>query len=188
MVSPVISCVLRWNYRNPRERATATGLLCTSCDCERLAGHRRPVVPDPAGEALLADLAGGKGKDDGRGVRRFGAEGNAVLEQKAHHGHEGDALVAIDEGVIFREPKGIGSRRFSHLRLFVTPFIDRTLKGRSQHSFLAQARSSTKAAQLAAMDCDGLLVSDPERLIRLAHGNARRSIWRAPRACPCTCP
>src|SRR6266436_2180629 len=187
MVSPVISCVLRWNYRNPRERATATGLLCTSCDCEGLAGRRRPIVPDPAGQAFLADLAGGKREDDGRGVRGIGLESNSIFVEEYCHCHEGDALIAIDEGVIFREPKGIGSRKFSHLRLFVPPFIDRTLKRRPQHAFITQARSSAEAAQLAAMDCDGLLVSDPERLVRLAHGSARL-IWRAPRACPCTCP
>src|SRR3974377_1632273 len=42
--------LLPWNYRNPTGRATAMGALFTSCVCERLAGLRRPVVPDPAGE------------------------------------------------------------------------------------------------------------------------------------------
>ena len=45
----------------------------------------------------------------------FRVESNAVLEQKAHHGHEGDALVAIDECVIFRQAKCISCRKFGHV-------------------------------------------------------------------------
>ena len=51
--------------------------------------------------------------------------------------HEGDALVAVDKCVIFRQPKCIGRGQIGEARLFVTPFVDWTLKRRSQHAFVA---------------------------------------------------
>jgi len=118
---------------------------------------------------LLADFAGREGEDDRSGLRGLGTECDAVLEQKPHHGHEGDAFVAIDEGGILCQSKRIGCCQPSHVRPVIPPFVDRTFECRPQHAFVAQTGCSAEAAQLTAMDCGGLLVADPKRLFRLAH-------------------
>ena len=77
----------------------------------------RPIVPDPAGQAFLADLTGGEGEDHGGGVRGIGTQKLIVATQKDHHAREGDALVAIDEGMVAGKAERVGRRERSHVRL-----------------------------------------------------------------------
>src|SRR6185312_9828878 len=138
----------------------------------------RPIVPDPADEAFLADFTGGKSKNDRRCLRGIRGEHNAVPAQEHHHRHEGDTLVAVDEGVILSESKRIGGRQLGQRRLLISPLVDRALQRRSQHAFIAQSRSTAKTAELAAMDCNGLLVGNPDRLMQLAHLASVASVSR----------
>src|SRR5207237_3021648 len=68
----------------------------------------RPIIPDPAGQAFLADLARGEGEDDGRGMRRLGRKGYVVAAQENHHGVERDTLVAVHEGMVTSQTEGVG--------------------------------------------------------------------------------
>src|ERR1043165_9028747 len=52
----------------------------------------RPIIPDPASQAFLADLSGGEGEDDRRRVRRVRRKGYVVDAQEDHHGVDRDTL------------------------------------------------------------------------------------------------
>ena len=132
----------------------------------RLGG---PIVPDPARQAFLADLAGREGKDDGGRVRGVGLESHSILLEECHHSHESDALVSIDKSVIFRQPERVCGGKPRRFGLFIAPFIDGAFECRAQHAFIAQTGRASKAAQLPAMNCYCLIVSDPQGLFGVAH-------------------
>ena len=92
-----------------------------------LASLGRPIIPDPTRQAFFADFAGCERKDHGCRLRGFRVERNAVLEQKAHHSHESDTLVAINEGMIFSEAEGIGRGQFGKSRALIEKLVDRSL-------------------------------------------------------------
>src|SRR5262249_12221154 len=96
-------------------------------------------------------------------------ESDAILHQKRHHRHEGDALVPIDKSVVLRKPECVSRRQFRQRRLLVLPLVDRAFERRTQHALIAQAGRPAEAAKLATMYCDGLFVGDPKRLVGLAH-------------------
>src|SRR5215831_4403359 len=57
----------------------------------------RPVVANPASEALLAHFAGREREDDVGGVRLLWGESRTVLSQERHHGHERDSFIAVNK-------------------------------------------------------------------------------------------
>src|SRR6476659_4429814 len=83
----------------------------------------RPIIPDPAGQAFLADLACGEGEDDGRGVRRVGRKGYVVAAQEDNHGVERNTLVAIHEGMVTGQTERIGCGECSDIRPPLIPSV-----------------------------------------------------------------
>src|SRR4029079_5051077 len=106
----------------------------------------RPIIPDPAGQAFLADLAGGEREDDGGGVLRFRIEANPVLQKEDPHRQESDALVAVDKRMIFGKPERVSRSEFGQLGPFIPPLVDRALQRRPQHALVAQAWRTAEAA------------------------------------------
>src|SRR5262249_52053518 len=152
---------------SPRMSQFSCGISAKRWAGQRRRGHTprlsgTPVVVNPAGEAHLADLARSERENNFRGLRRIRGKGNAVLAEKCHHRHERDALVAIDKSMIPGEPECVSCGQYGKWRFLVTPFVVRSLKRRSQHAFVSQARSATETAELAAMDCNCLFEGNPK--------------------------
>src|SRR6185312_2813401 len=134
---------------------------------KRLAGQRptrrpppligsfgRPIVPDPAAQAFLADLACGEGEDDRRGMRRGGSKGYVVAAQEDHHGVERDALVAVHKRMIAGKAERIGCSECSHIRLSVIPLVDWPQDGGLKKATIPNAFRSAEYCQLLGMHVD----------------------------------
>ena len=84
-----------------------------------------------------------------------GANRTPFLRKKHHHGHEGDALVAVDERMVLGEPERIGGGKLGQRGSLVLPFVDRASKADRATPHRATRRAA-ETAQLAAVNRDDL--------------------------------
>ena len=65
----------------------------------------------PCRQTVLGHCAGRQREDRGRRIVLRRTEAAAIRQEKDCHGDEGSALVAVDEGMIFRNSKRVGCRQ-----------------------------------------------------------------------------
>src|SRR6266850_1940189 len=161
---PLLAC----NYRNPTARATAMLRVVRRLSTFLLAGLTRPIVPDPAGEAFLADFAGRKGEDDGGGAFGWDQKIYIVEAQKYDERTEGRTLVAVDKRMIPGNAEGIRCRKRGKVSFAIGKFVDGTAQRRFQHALVTNAVRSSEQSKLFGVEINQDLHVQPDRLVHFA--------------------
>lgn len=96
------------------------------------------MVTEPGGEGRLIKVASGQCEHGGHNLGFGCIDAEAVKAEKEIHGLEGDALVAVDEGVVLREAEAIGGGKGSAIgALIVDEEVSRALKCRLEEGPIA---------------------------------------------------
>src|SRR5450631_2130788 len=164
---------LACNYRKPNKRATAMR-GCAEPYLSR-AGLVRPIVPDPAGQAFLADFAGREGEDDGCRLRFRHNEIDAVHTEEGVQCEQRGTLVAIDKRMISRNAEGISRRQFGKIGLLVRPPVFWPIERGFEHAVIAQAARAAVDRELLVVNRNNHLAGEPKRLAHLA--SSAKALW-----------
>ena len=96
----------------------------------------RPIVAYPTRKALLADLAGGEGKDHRGRLFGWNIEVDSIQAEKYNDGGESRTLISIDKRIIPRDAKAICGSEDRQVTLTVTKFVDRSCQRRFQETYI----------------------------------------------------
>src|SRR5882757_7220125 len=126
-------------------------------DRSLIGSFGRPIVPDPAGQALFVHLAGRERQDRGGGMRRIGSKGDTVPAQKDHHSVECGTFVAIDKSVVAGKTERMGRGKRGQVGLSVVPLVDWPQNGRLKKTPIPNAFRPSEYRQLLGMHVDDFI-------------------------------
>ena len=100
-----------------------------------------------------------------------GGQTAAVAREEYVGGHEGDALVAIDERVIADQARNVGGSQLSEIRAAVGEPVARAGEGGIEQSLVAQSRRAAMVGQQPVVEDEHQLAGDPNRLASSARSD-----------------
>jgi hypothetical protein len=109
----------------------------------------RPVIPDPARQSGLVDLAGGEPADHDDSLSLVDQKIDVVQTEEGDERKQRRPLVAVHERVIARDPECVGRGEFREIR--VSPAIDRPTERRFERALVADARWAAEQPELAGI-------------------------------------
>jgi hypothetical protein len=124
---------------------------------------------EPGGEFALADLATGQRHHGADGIDRCRIQFPSIAAQEQADGQEGGALVAIREGMVFRQPEGIGGGKPGNV---ARPAMMKNIPGPRQRAihqaFVAHPFDSAKSRKGLGVKKQKGFFLDPDRLCHFA--------------------
>lgn len=127
------------------------------------------MVAEPVGEGGLIEGASRQRQDEGDDLFLGGIYAEAVQAEEEIHGLEGDALVAVHEGMVAGESKPIGGRECRKIGVgFVSESVSRAFESRFKEAPVPKAERSAMSLDLISVDGEDVNRRKPTRLGHLA--------------------
>jgi len=119
----------------------AVGILATM----RALLTRQSVISNPGSYHFLIDFASREALECGHRLDLLGGKGESVEKQKGTHSQQGYALVAIDEGMIASQTKGVLGRQIEEVRIVsIGKELSRPSKSALKQTGISQSRASSE--------------------------------------------